>query len=136
MFAHKMEVLEVHDPNRIKVLKGTAYYLPNKRTRLNYKVDFQNKAKGIVEDVTVYVPIGKELNINTIQIREDYLDPIVPACPEGEAPKAAACYQVETREAADRDSLVFTFQNIALEGTKSKGFFRIKKAPKAGWPFQ
>lgn len=27
-YVHKMEVLEVHDPNRIKVRKRTAYYLP------------------------------------------------------------------------------------------------------------
>lgn len=134
-FVHKMEVLEVHDPNRIKVLKNTAYYLPNRRTRLNYKVDFQNKAKGVVEDVVVYVPLSKELNIKTIQIQEEYLDPIVPECPEGEASEAAACYQVETRESTDQDSLVFTFQNIALEGTKATGFFQNKKSTKGRLAF-
>ncbi len=104
-----MEILEVHDPNRIKVQKRKAYFLPKKPTRLEYKVDFQNKAKGTVEDVVIRVPVAEELNLNTIEIMEDKIDPIVPACPEIETPQAETCYELETKTSSSQDSLIFTF---------------------------
>ncbi|MCB0375948.1 MAG: PKD domain-containing protein, partial [Sinomicrobium sp.] len=68
-----MEILKVHDPNSIRVQKKNAYFRPQHRTLLNYKVSFQNNAPGVVEDVVVRIPIPGELNISTVKIREDQL---------------------------------------------------------------
>jgi len=134
-FVHKMEILEVHDPNRIKVHKGSAYYLPRRHTRLNYKVDFQNKAMGVVEDVVIRIPIPKELDTRTLEIHENLLDPVVTLCADTIARDEAPCYELDTKMLPEGDSMIFAFQNIALEGTKSRGFFQNKKSTKGSLSF-
>lgn len=127
-----MDILPVHDPNRIRVSPRFAYYRKGYPKELRYRIDFQNEEEGIVKDVEIQFPVGEGMRmIDPYQVRGfvKKTDPPCPDCPPV-VPDDLSCFKVEHRGNTLHDSLVFIFKNIGLEGKKSKGFFESRKSTK------
>ena len=129
---HKMQILAVHDPNRIRVYPRTAYFRKGYPKDLTYRIDFQNEEAGTVEDVEITFPIGEGMAIvNPRNLRDLVIktDPPCEYCPL-HVPEDLACFQVAYSGVPLNDSLVFTFKKIGLVGRKSLKFFESKKSTK------
>ena len=125
---HKMQILAVYDPNRIRVQPRISHYRKGYSKELQYRVEFQNKEEGRVRDVTVNVPIDKSLNLETVRLGK--MDPALPTCPYGYRGKDLSCIEISPATGLYKDTVRITLRNAGLEGTKSKGFFQSKKSTK------
>ncbi|MCB0598736.1 MAG: hypothetical protein H6557_07575 [Lewinellaceae bacterium] len=125
---HKMQILAVYDPNRIRVQPRIAHFRKGYPKTLHYRVEFQNKEEGRVRDVTVNVPVDKSLNLASVRLGK--MDPVLPACPQGYAGKDLSCIEISPVRGLYRDTVRVTLRNAGLEGTKAKGFFQSKKSTK------
>ncbi len=118
---YSMDLLEVHDPNKIEVFPKVAYYKKGRKQKLFYTIDFQNEAEGIVRDVIVRFPLAKNHDASTAKIDPNknstyavdkdlvwnyHCSPV-----QKENNK---CLSLGKNSAAD--SLLFTFHNIDLFG--------------------
>lgn len=134
-YDYAMQILAVHDPNRIRVEPQTAYFQRRYPKTLRYDIDFQNKAEGSVQHLRVSLPLDKSLNPETIKVLQT--DPPCPECPAGPTTDTLVCYrrQLKPVYGPGPDSLVFTFYNVGLEGTRSKGLFENRSTTKGGIVF-
>ncbi|HMQ46432.1 MAG TPA: PKD domain-containing protein [Saprospiraceae bacterium] len=132
-YDHTMQILSVHDPNRVKVKPNVAYYRKNYPKTINYHVDFQNTAKGRVKDVRVAFELDKSLDVQSATMTG--LDIDMGACPTPyRRDTFIPCYEIKKVDKPIADSLIFVFHNIDLEGRR--GFLRSNKFTKAGFDFR
>lgn len=125
---HKMQILAVYDPNRIRVRPRIAHFRKGFSKKLHYKVEFQNKEEGRVRDVTVNVPIGHSLDLESVKLGK--MDPVLETCPYGYTGMDRSCIEIKRITGAYKDTVQVILRNAGLEGTKSKGFFQSKKSTK------
>jgi len=125
---HKMQILAVYDPNRIRVNPRIAYFRKGYPKTLYYRVEFQNKEEGRVRDVTLVAPVDKSLQLNTARIIA--MDPELDNCYGNYAGKDTSCIRLETAEGLFQDTVRIFLRNVGLEGKKSKGFFQNKQSTK------
>lgn len=132
-YDHTMQILSVHDPNRIKVKPDVAYFRKGYPKTIDYHVDFQNTAKGRVKDVRVALELDKSLDVQSVAMTG--LDIEMGACPTPyRRDTFLPCYEVKRVDRPLADSLIFVFHNIDLEGRR--GFLRSNKFTKAGFDFR
>lgn len=132
---YAMQILAVHDPNRIRVTPRTAYFHRRHPKTLRYDVDFQNKAEGAVQHLRVALPLDASLDAETVKVLQT--DPPCAECPVGVSPDTLVCYRQQLKPALGTgpDSLVFTFFNVGLEGTRSKGLFENRSTTRGSIVF-
>ena len=131
VWEHKLIVLKVHDPNKIKVKPRKAYFRKNEPRELEYEVHFQNTARGSVKAVTIHLDWPKNLNPQSVKgelaiIGKDTVYPIR----SFRDTLVRSCYYID-RNASDGKITIF-FKNTQLHGTHdpsvptkfSKGFIR------------
>lgn len=120
LYTHEMEILKVHDPNKIKPQRNTIYYKKGKRKKLFYRIDFQNTGKDVVYNLSIDVPIKPPLDITTLTINQDSIKPYVEECPFYGSEDSLSCYTYEIIKASqgDTDTLRFNFHNIILKGSQ------------------
>lgn len=125
---HKMQILAVYDPNRIRVRPRIAHYRKGHSKKLEYRVEFQNKEEGRVRDVTVNVPIDKSLGLESVKLGK--MDPVLEPCPYAYNGKDHSCIEIGRITGAYKDTVRIVLRNVGLEGKKSKGFFQNKQSTK------
>ena len=130
---HKMQILAVYDPNRIRVAPRTAYFRKGYPKTLRYTVEFQNKEEGRVRDVTIKVPIGKSLQLNTAKITGS--TPRLPECSATFSGKDTSCIRLYRIRGTYKDTVRLVLRNVGLEGKKSKSLFQNKKSTKGAVEF-
>jgi hypothetical protein len=119
---------EIHDPNRIKLRPGTAYFRKKHQPRLDAKVQFQNNGLGLTNDVKV------ELDFNN-PVKDLKMGQTVPECEpcrDRTMPDSVFCYTVDTTSGVNFEKANVTFHNIGLLGKKDFGLLESKKLTK-GW---
>ncbi len=125
---YQLQVLAVHDPNRIRVKPSVAYFRKPYPKTLTYTVDFQNKAEGTAQDVVINLGMDRGLAVETVKLES--LNPYMQECPLGQLPDTLSCYRLEPLNLPLTDTLRIRLHNIGLEGKKSLGFFQNKRSSK------
>lgn len=125
---HKMQILAVYDPNRIRVQPRIAHFRKGFSKKLHYKVEFQNKEEGRVRDVTVNVPIDKSLDLESVKLGK--MNPAMEICPYGYNGKDRSCIELQRVTGSYKDTVRIILRNAGLEGKKAKGFFQSKQSTK------
>jgi hypothetical protein len=136
-FTLEIEIVSSHDPNAIAVSESRVNYRRLGSEKLDYKVEFQNNGEGPAKKVelTITVPEG----LNTTRMRPLSWYPECPICPKNMLENAPGCLDTATLA----NTLVFTFRNIYLPGSRqegvsdydsTKGFVRYRLEPFKNMP--
>lgn len=129
-FDLELEIVASHDPNFIAVSRCRLGFRRIRNKDLSYKVHFQNTGEGPASRVQVTCRVPQGLTAKALEVL-DY-SPACPLCPKGEI--IQSCLDT----AIFADSVVFTFRNIYLPGTRqhgvsdrdsTKGFIKYRLRP-------
>ena len=123
---HKLEILSVHDPNKLSITKprNVAYYHPRKSEELEFRIDFQNLGGRPVKQVDIIVPWNENLDYRTINVvSSDPDQKSCPPCPPDFIPgqSSQSCLKLDTSMTRLNDSVTFRFHNISLHGKNEPG---------------
>ena len=115
---YNMKLLQVHDPNNMKVRPRVAYYRKRRPQTFNYRINFQNEEKGIAQNAKISIALGKGLDKSSAKIKgvgavNDELTWNFD-CSAADLDDRARCFK-EIRT-SHPDSLLFYFHNIDLAG--------------------
>ena len=117
-----LDIVPVHDPNKIIVRPRVAFFNPKDQTDPIYKVKFENIAEGIVREMVVSIPWDKTLNVDSLRLKK--VSPDVTICYPGHnhANSPFPCMDIDTSDARHGGQLHFNFHKIYLVGTKTEDF--------------
>lgn len=122
---YNLEILAIHDPNRLVADRTTQYFRKNNQPTINYTLQFQNEEKGIVNKVKAVVNLEPGLDANTVNIIKTDMDNYPPCNGDTTRP----CYRLE--KMPDDNKFTIHFHEIGLEGKDSKRLLESKKSTKA-----
>lgn len=111
-FELEVEIVASHDPNVIAVSDNRVNFRLLGSKKLDYKVRFQNNGEGPAGTVELKVEIPEGLDMAAMRPVEWY--PVCPVCPK--TPVGYSCLDTAT----SKNSLLFTFRNIYLPGSRQK----------------
>lgn len=114
-FTLEIEIVGSHDPNLIAVSDNRVNYRHVGAEKLDYKVQFQNNGEGPAKKVELTISLPEGLNGRKMRPLSWY--PKCPVCPKTPAPNPVSCLDTATTQT----SLVFTFRNIYLPGSRQEG---------------
>lgn len=119
--SYTLTILPVHDPNRIRVDLREATFFPKGQPELEYTVQFENNAEGIVRKMEISIPWDRTLISGKVKLIK--MDPEVMVCSsEHEHDKfPTGCLEVDSSSANYGGQMRFIFHNIYLSGTKTEG---------------
>ncbi len=119
---------EIHDPNRIRLRPGTAYFRKKHQPRLDAKVQFQNNGLGLTNDVKVEL----DFNNPVMDLKMGQTVPECEPCRDRTMPDSVFCFTVDTASGSNFEKASVIFHNIGLLGKKDFGLLESKKMTK-GW---
>lgn len=128
---YKMEVLAIHDPNRLFADKNVQYFRKNNPAKMDYTLQFQNEEKGTVNKVKVEVDMGKGIDVSSANIYKTDIKNYPPCNGDTNRP----CYEVLLPKDHKSGQFTIVYHNLGLEGKGSTKLFESKKATKAKTKF-
>jgi hypothetical protein len=118
---HRLTMLPVHDPNRIRVDPSMAYFKKNRPTQLEYFVEFQNEAAGYVEQLDIELPVDPKVNPVNILVKS--MHPFCPSKPPGYKPavEGEAYFTCDNSKLQQTGKVNFQFHNVKIPGKRTEG---------------
>lgn len=127
-----LEVLDVHDPNKIIVNPRRLFFKRKSPKDVEVKVKFKNTGNGIVEEADIKLEVSKDFNVQgegVISIDTTECDPPLNLYREGIDEEILRTVRWRTVPGKHKDSLIFTIKGLGLE-KKEKGelIFNLKSS--------
>ncbi|MEO0732140.1 MAG: hypothetical protein AAFZ52_04860 [Bacteroidota bacterium] len=127
----RMEVLKVHDPNRITVRPRKLFYKRRQPQDVTVKVTVKNVEDDFVDTAFLHLAVSKDLDVlgeDAIQIDYEKSEPQLElfAGPSND-PNAPSTVRWRTVPGKKQDSLIFTLRDIVLgKKEKAKLVFKLR----------
>ncbi|MDX1477672.1 MAG: PKD domain-containing protein [Saprospiraceae bacterium] len=123
---YPMQLLSVHDPNKLRIARpaGAAFYNRRYPQWLEYEIHYQNKGGRPVKQLDIEVPWDRNLDYRTIEVLTR--DPDIescPVCPPDVDPRSmiSSCFAVDTSAVSTSGLVTFSFYNVMIHGKNEGG---------------